>query len=138
MKFNVMEHVFVYGTLQRGFHNHSLLANAPYLGEAETLERFVLRARRGGIPFVGRDQAVTPIAGELFAVDAATLRRLDQLEGYDPSFPERSWYRRERIDVRCENVVYTAWIYFNSDKTEPVVPHGSFKRLCQTKQFNSK
>ncbi len=123
-----MELVFVYGTLRRGFHNHRLLQHAECLGEAQTVEAYVLRSRAGGIPFVGRDLALSSIHGELFRIDERTLAQLDRLEGYRPEAHESSWYQRERIEVRCNGQRHTAWIYFNSDVTQPIVPHGDWAR----------
>lgn len=124
-----MEKVFVYGTLQRGFHNHPLLGDSPFLGAATTIERYVLRSRPGGIPFVGRDLQVSKIAGELFEVDPDLLPRLDQLEGCRMDNPERSWYHRELIEVSCHGSVHRAWIYFNSDASEPVVSSGNWAHI---------
>lgn len=103
-----MEHrVFVYGTLLRGEVNHRLLCGARCLGEHRTEPRFtllVLGAYPGLIP--GGDTAVR---GEVYAVDAAGLRRLDRLEDcprlYDrrliPTAHGSAWvylYRGPRAD----------------------------------------
>src|SRR5690606_19616506 len=81
--------VFVYGTLRRGEANHRLLERATFLREARTIPAFSLRDL-GAFPglFAGGH---TPVVGEVYEVDAATLARLDRLEGH-PSF-----YRREPI-----------------------------------------
>ena len=54
--------VFVYGTLQKSFSNHQLLADggAELLGEATTMNRYIMRAQQFaggsmGIPFVGKE-----------------------------------------------------------------------------------
>jgi gamma-glutamylaminecyclotransferase len=120
--------VFVYGTLQKGFHNHRLLEVSSYCGPAKTADRYVLRSRPQGIPFVGRDKAVSQIEGELYEVSDATLRRLDQLEGCRIDNPELSWYHRELIDVHWRGECLQAWIYFNPDVREPIVEHGCWAR----------
>lgn len=124
-----MEKVFVYGTLQRGFHNHALLGDSRFIGAASTTEQYVLRSRPGGIPFVGRDLQVSNITGELFEVDSKLLPRLDQLEGCRMDQPERSWYHRELIEVSCNGKLHRAWIYFNPDTREPIVPRGDWARM---------
>lgn len=124
-----MENAFVYGTLRRGFHNHRLLQDSKFLGEALTVELFVLRARPGGIPFVGNDLALSQVHGELYQISLATLRRLDLLEGHRPDAPQHSWYIRELVDVTCQHQRIRAWMYFNSDVSEPIVPSGNYKTL---------
>ena len=84
--------LFVYGTLKRGDCRSHLLADATYLGEAVTDPRYklythgpypaLIDAERVGLPGV-------PIQGELYAVDAATLARLDEEEGLDEGLYER-------------------------------------------------
>lgn len=122
-------YIFVYGTLQRGFHNHRLLATALFSGPAQTADKYVLRSRPGGIPFVGKDEARYPIHGELYVVKEHELAQLDRLEGCRMDAPELSWYHRERIAVLVGSQRVTAWIYFNPDRSEPVAPHGNWSQL---------
>lgn len=70
--------VFVYGTLLAGERNHRALREAPFLGTARTTPGWAL-VDWGPYPaMVAGDGAVE---GEVYAVDAATLARLDALEG---------------------------------------------------------
>ncbi|NBC13106.1 MAG: gamma-glutamylcyclotransferase [Gammaproteobacteria bacterium] len=83
-----MEHrVFVYGTLLRGEVNHHLLRDARFLGSHRTEPRFTLLVL-GAYPglVAGGDTAVF---GEVYGVDAAGLRRLDQLEDYPRLYDRR-------------------------------------------------
>ena len=95
-----VEHrVFVYGTLLRGEVNHHLLAAARFLGEHRTEPRFtllVLGAYPGLAP--GGDTAVH---GEVYAVDATGLHRLDQLEDYPRLYDRR----------RIPTAYGSAWVY---------------------------
>lgn len=82
----VSTRVFVYGTLKRGERNHHFLASAQHLGADATQEaRFAMR-EYASVSSPGR---IAPsvdaggshrIAGEVYAVDADLLARLDQLE----------------------------------------------------------
>jgi gamma-glutamylaminecyclotransferase len=81
-----MTRVFVYGTLRAGQPNHRVLRGATALGAATTAEPFVMHDL-GAFPAIVAGGA-TPIAGEVYQVDADTLRSLDHLEGY-PQFYDR-------------------------------------------------
>jgi len=83
-----MEHrVFVYGTLLRGEVNHHLLTAARFLGEHRTEPRFTLLVLGAYPGLVARGD--TAVQGEVYAVDAAGLRRLDQLEDYPRLYDRR-------------------------------------------------
>jgi gamma-glutamylcyclotransferase (GGCT)/AIG2-like uncharacterized protein YtfP len=114
--------VFVYGTLKKGFGNHRLLAASEFLGEARTAQSYAMYST--GVPIVVKNEAISPIQGELYRIDEATLVTLDSLEGHP------DWYRRELVDVivfgengeRSEK----AWVYFNLDKRGTLVPSGKY------------
>jgi gamma-glutamylcyclotransferase (GGCT)/AIG2-like uncharacterized protein YtfP len=75
--------VFVYGTLKRGGSNHPYLAGQRFLGPARTTAGFTLFSL-GGFPGLVADATDHDgVTGELWAVDAACLNRLDILEGVD-------------------------------------------------------
>lgn len=111
--------VFVYGTLKRGKVNHHCLSGSTYLGR-----RRLIGAQlhdRGAYPMAlltGRSDAV--IHGELFRVSQASLRRLDQLEGY-PGF-----YDRTALQLSDGT---TAWVYHGTSEQVapyPVIPIGDW------------
>lgn len=110
--------VFVYGTLKKGFSNHFFLANARYLGPARTVERYALYMDM--YPGVYPRDHVSPIVGQLFEVDAATLRRLDALEDHP------RLYRREMVEVVTDKGKETAWIYFYPNKAGRLIASGEF------------
>ncbi len=98
--------VFVYGTLLRGLSNHTILAQARFLGAARTKELYALYMDT--FPKVIRDEPVSPVVGELYLVDGPTMALLDDLE--DHPFE----YRREQILVIMDDGEETlAWIYFH-------------------------
>lgn len=118
---NAMYLVFVYGTLRRGYGNHYLLeeGGARLLDLAHTARAYALYALE--IPFAVRDQAVSRLRGELYAVDAACLARLDELEEHP------AWYRRELVEVvtdRGDNL--PAWLYFHPEPRGVLVPSGDY------------
>ncbi len=113
--------VFVYGTLKRGFSNHYYLADAKFIGNATTKEKYAMY-EDFGIPFVYKDEKVSHIKGEVYEVDDATLSAIDHLEGH----PEV--YKRELVKVILENgEEIDAWIYFYPEKRGKLNPSGEFK-----------
>jgi len=72
--------LFVYGSLLAGEANHGMLAGARFLGDATTAPAFEL-ADLGPYPALVRGGA-TAVGGELYAVTAEHLRRLDAFEGH--------------------------------------------------------
>lgn len=105
--------VFVYGTLMRGYGNHRLLMDpgAIRLGDDITLRKeYVMTGR--GVPFVS-DGGDAHIAGEVYDVTDAVLKRLDGLEGH-PTF-----YERRIIPLGK----YTeAWMYHHEPSGPEVMP----------------
>jgi len=84
--------VFTYGTLRKGEVNHHLLAQARFVTEARTEPCFDL-FDLGPFPAMSTG-GETAVFGEIYAVDEATLARLDRLEGH-PSFYQRTQIRLE-------------------------------------------
>jgi gamma-glutamylaminecyclotransferase len=84
--------VFVYGTLRQDEVNHDLLAQARFVAEGRTEPCFEL-FDLGAFPAMSAG-GETAVLGEVYAVDEATLARLDRLEGH-PSFYQRTQIRLE-------------------------------------------
>ncbi len=74
--------LFVYGTLQGGGSNHGQLAGQRWVSAARTSPVYRLYALDGypGMVASDRDDGLA-VPGEIWAVDAACLARLDQFEG---------------------------------------------------------
>jgi gamma-glutamylaminecyclotransferase len=81
--------LFVYGSLLSGLHNHPLLAGSRLIGSDRTRPAFTL-VDLGAFPALVAG-GNTAVVGEVWEVDAATLARLDRLEGHP------RWYRRTPI-----------------------------------------
>jgi len=71
--------LFVYGSLQRGFANHTLLARAEFVGKASTARSFRLFELGGYAALAPGGHAA--ICGELYRVPRETLASLDAFEG---------------------------------------------------------
>ena len=101
-----MKHLlFVYGTLQRGSHNNSVLSDGKFISTGWTANKFVLRDC--GFPFLippQCDDAVPHrVSGEIWEVPS--LEHTDALEGHP------DWYVRERELIHTPSDTYTCWVY---------------------------
>ncbi len=107
--------LFVYGTLRRGMALHAHLSHLGATFEAEGHVRgelFDLGRYPGARPAEGEGNRVT---GELFRLRQPQhdLRRLDEVEGFDPRAAERSEFVRALADVTLtDGTSCRAWIYW--------------------------
>ena len=74
-------HIFVYGTLKRGFGNHRLLEDSTFVGKATVTGNFKMISLEA-FPMVLEDDEERTIHGELYEIDEKILASLDMLEGY--------------------------------------------------------
>jgi len=108
-----MKHlIFAYGTLKKGFGNHSLLAGATDLGSTQTQSRRYRMISLGGFPAVYKTGKCA-IEGELYEVENSTLERLDVLESNE------LFYRRELVPLANG---LEAWMYICLYKIETELP----------------
>lgn len=113
------DRIFAYGTLRRGFANHGFLTGATFLGCGRTRDHFALYVN--GLPFAVREEAVSPIVGELYLVDCSILARLDRLEGHPDC------YCRERVVIEMKvGLVEEAWVYFHPAAGGRLVTSGDY------------
>lgn len=83
-----MKHLlFVYGSLRPGGTQHQLLTGARYLGRHRTEPCFTMHDL-GEYPAVV-EPGHHAIVGDIFVVDAATLARVDDYEGYPHEYTRR-------------------------------------------------
>ena len=87
--------LFVYGTLKRGGSNHGCMTGQRFIGMALTEPRYRLFDLGGYPGMVLNETAGLAIEGEVWEVDEAGLRRLDELEDV-----EGGEYARERIALQ--------------------------------------
>ena len=70
--------LFVYGTLKKGFYNHSWLRNSSYLGDY-SIPGFTLYDTGYGYPAAVRKEK-SYIMGETYEVDEYTYRAIQRME----------------------------------------------------------
>lgn len=100
--------LFVYGTLKRGYRNHRLLAEQTFISEAVTLPVYRLYDN-GSYPCLVLDpQNGISIEGEIYLIDIALFRLLDQLEDVP------TLYRRELIQLNNHDTPAEGYLYQQS------------------------
>jgi gamma-glutamylaminecyclotransferase len=119
----IMTPIFVYGTLKRGFPNYSeQRLGAFYDGDGMTVERYALViADRYYVPVLLRDENTATkefVSGELYQVDAQTLKWLDKLEGVG----QPKGYQRVEIKVAmASGEIKTANTYMKYSKALDII-----------------
>ena len=86
--------LFLYGTLKRGQKSHHFLVGQEFLGTATTMPLYRLYALGWHPGMVLDPDNGVEVTGELWAVDDATLAKLDVYEGTP------DWFIRQDIAVR--------------------------------------
>jgi gamma-glutamylcyclotransferase (GGCT)/AIG2-like uncharacterized protein YtfP len=116
-------HLFVYGSLRKGFESDAY----HYISQYFTLigNGYI----KGCLYDLGEYPAAMPapdgeecrIVGELYMVKHIdeldwAMAQLDDYEGVDPSYDETSLYRKEVTPVEIEGYTIPAWVYwYNGD-----------------------
>ncbi len=113
-------HVFVYGTLRRGFSNHRFLDGARFVGPGRTVDAHGLYLE-AGIPYLAAGEGRYPVVGEIYAVDAAILAELDALEEHP-----RVYTRRPAPIVLGDGRRLIAWVYFANEPQGAPLASGDF------------
>lgn len=93
-------HIFVYGSLKRGFSKHQLMEGSELICRTRTREYFAMIDLHY-FPGVLRDSQVSPIYGEVYDINSELLGKLDDYEG--------DWYYREHVELESG---FIAWMYF--------------------------
>jgi gamma-glutamylaminecyclotransferase len=87
-----MTHLFVYGTLKRGFNNHKRLSAARFVASIQTIAGYQLY-KYNGLPIMIFSGGESRVNGELYEVSRIVLEKIDKLEGHP------IMYRRQTIIV---------------------------------------
>jgi gamma-glutamylaminecyclotransferase len=104
--------VFVYGTLKRGFPNHTYMQGATFIAEAATVDPYPLVV--GGqwfTPYLMPEKGVGHrVRGELWDVPEAMMPALDDLES--THLPNGYWRHRIAVMPAGAHEAVEAWVYF--------------------------
>jgi gamma-glutamylcyclotransferase (GGCT)/AIG2-like uncharacterized protein YtfP len=100
-----MSHLFVYGTLKRGYLRAPALAGQRFVEVARTAERYRMFDCGEYPGLVERDGGLS-IVGELYEVDAECLKRLDVIEEVDHGL-----YRRAAVELLAPHADVVAETY---------------------------
>ena len=104
--FEKSPYVAVYGTLKRGFWNHSFIQVCEFIGKGITENRYKLFDV--GFPYAIPSEKGYPLEVEIYKLDTPNrLKVLDILEGY----PHHYLRRLENILIPQKGKV-KAWIYY--------------------------
>lgn len=109
------ELLFVYGSLKKGFDNHSLLGKyAKRLGKAHSIKKFtMLEDSFGNYPYIV-DVPHAKIKGELYQINRAELmKKIDEFEGAP------DYYIRKKIEVKSHHGVNRAFVYIREGTEIP-------------------
>jgi len=109
--------LFVYGTLKSSQVNNEMLAGQELIGPAITLPIYRLYGLGWHPGLVLAKQDGIAVKGELWAVDARTLARLDEYEGVP------HWFTRDYIAVA--DAVGDVQAYFFNGPVPADAPWGS-------------
>jgi gamma-glutamylcyclotransferase (GGCT)/AIG2-like uncharacterized protein YtfP len=111
---NITFKLFVYGTLKKGFDNHSYLRNSQFVAEAKTAKKYPMITKNQAFPYlINQARKGHHVQGEVYVVDYETFIEIECLEGHP------THYIRNEIDVQLENKdIIKAWCYFLADKID--------------------
>jgi gamma-glutamylcyclotransferase (GGCT)/AIG2-like uncharacterized protein YtfP len=110
------EYLFVYGSLKKGFDNHSLLSKSTIrIGKARTIKKFgMFEDSFGNYPYL-IPQPISKIEGELYQINRKEiLNEIDEFEGVP------DLYQRERIKVKTHKGEMIAFVYIRKDAKIPI------------------
>lgn len=86
---------FTYGTLRKGCLRHPIVEPYKCLVSKAKLKDFAMYSL-GPFPTILQEEGAT-VLGEIYNIDSKCLMTLDYVEGYNPRYPEGSFYRRIEI-----------------------------------------
>lgn len=119
--------VFVYGTLKRGFHNHSVMhaAGGEYLGRATRQCAQIYDT--GGFPALREtDNPDDAVHGEIYQV--SDYRPLDSLEGYSEAYDDGMYLRRVRqvTNEAGETELVSLYVWNYDFDNLPLIENGDY------------
>ena len=124
--------IAVYGSLRKGFYNHSIIEDSVYLGRFDSLPEYNMYDL-GSYPGLTKN-GETSIVLEVYRVDQKILSNVDRLEGYNILNEDRSHYIRNIIDTPYGNAYI--YIYAHSVTGYPQVIEGDWEECSKEKKYN--
>lgn len=128
--------LFTYGTLRRAAGNaaHRLLVDTAELVGHGVVRGWLYQAE--GFPVMVSDPGGAEVTGEVYRVFApqAAFLRLDPYEGFDPTSPDTSEFRRDLVQVAMnDGRTVTAWAYIYQRPLFDLqsIPHGDYARFLR-------
>lgn len=108
--------VFVYGTLKKGFGNHSLLNNSKWITDA-FIKGSLFSIEHVDYPAF-LDVGDFDIYGEVYEVNQRTLAQLDDLEGYHGPNDSNNLYERKEVMAydQSDNELFVVSVYIYCPK----------------------
>lgn len=116
--------VFVYGTLKAGFSNNPYyMYAADFIDDATTVDKFAMIGQDMPFPYILGEDDVDGhnIIGELYECNAATLKKLDGLEGYPVHYDRRSIKIKLSDDTTTDALVYIKKTVTVTDLLKPFI-----------------
>ncbi len=108
----VYMYLFVYGTLLSTEYNHLTIKGSKLIGEGSIYGKLF---DIGNYPALKEGENV--IIGELYDIDNLTLKKCDELEGYNQDDPENSPYIRKSVIVCLDKEELCADVYYCNFET---------------------
>lgn len=122
----MLDKLFVYGTLMRGYDNHHVLQPHTKFSECVSLKGFIL-LNIGKYPAILPSDEDATVQGELYWLEDVKqgLQQTDRLEGHP--FP----YHRQTVTVTTANGDWVeAWAYvWTSNPIYPVIESGDYRQF---------
>lgn len=119
--------LFVYGTLLAGMIRHDSLAGTLRSGPAS-----IHGTLRDLGSYPGLEGGEDVVIGELHQVDSDVIRRVDQVEGFDPNAPHESLFVRKEVTARRfsdgTHAQAVTYLYNRQPGRAAVIAHGDYRR----------
>jgi gamma-glutamylaminecyclotransferase len=126
--------VFVYGTLKKGYSNHSFLSGAKFIGKAETCSTYLMIGKDMPFPYLLRyaraSEGGLKIQGEVYEVSSDILAKLDMLEGVPHHYKKEEVYVVTDSNTCMPVQTYVKATIRESDLTHPFI--GTFEKKSYT------
>lgn len=102
------EYLFVYGSLKKGFDNHTVLKEANYISKAKTIDKFVMyKEEDRNYPYIVKNEIIgQSIEGELYQITRKdVLKKIDEFEDVP------RYFKHEIISIKTRSKKIKARTY---------------------------